>query len=170
MLATLSNNISAWNQCRTLNSSFHCSFRGSSGPQFYIVWLLSVKFDMNYLSHQLARWRPSMRMCPILTSTTSQGAIFIISPILHNLTSITFQGAILCGHNFPIHPILMCYQPRFELQGGVRGLDPLLRAKLPGKSHFSIWRWLNLSIWRWLKWVTKMTTNSRSNNHRWLSE
>ena len=109
---------------------------------------------------QLARWRPSMRMCPILTSTTSQGAIFIISPILHNLTSITFQGAILCGHNFPIHPILMCYQPRFELQGGVGRLDPLLRAKLPGKSHLSIWRWLkwsiwrglNLSVWRWLQW------------------
>ena len=94
---TLSNNISAWNQCRTLNSSFHCSFRGLSGPQFQfgfylwnLIWITSLT--------QLAQWQPSMRMCPILTSTTSQGAIFIISPILHNLTSITVQG----GHNFPI--------------------------------------------------------------------
>ena len=102
--ATLSNNISAWNQCRTLNSSFHCSFRGLSGPQFQFGFYLWNLIWITCLT-QLARWRPSMRMCPILTSTTSQGAIFIISPILHNLTSITFQGAILCGHNFPI-PLL----------------------------------------------------------------
>ena len=167
LLATLSNNISAWNQCCTLNSSFHCSFRGLSGPQFQfgfylwnLIWIILVSPSW----HGGDPLWGCAQFWPLQLPKVQSSFMIIISPLL-------------CGHNSPTFTqfwhsshLMICSQPRFELQGGVGRLDPLLRAKLPGKSHFSIWRWLNLSIWRWLKWVTKMTTNSRSNNHRWLSE
>ena len=99
-------------------------------------------------------------MCPILTSTTSQGAIFIISPILHNLTSITFQGAILCGHNFPIpllhHPDVLPAEVRATRWcPGAGSSTPSQTTR--EKPLFSLE-------------VTKMTMNSRLNIHRRLSE
>ena len=98
-----------------------------------------------------------MRMSPILTSTTSQGAILCTHKLGHTHCS-SFKAIVLFKIVEPIkvsscimdlciakRVSLSCfYQPRFKLQGGVWRLGSLLWAKLPGKSHLPIWRWLDL--------------------------
>ena len=91
LLATLSNNISAWNQCCTLNSSFHCSFRGLSGPQFQfgfylwnLIWIILVSPSW----HGGDPLWGCAQFWPLQLPKVQSSFMIIISPLL-------------CGHNSP---------------------------------------------------------------------
>ena len=89
ILPTLSNNIWAWNQRCTFNLTFNYNFENikktvqksrNNSCQWNLIWIAWLP--------QLAQWQPFMRTSPILTSTTSQGAILSTHKLGHAHSSL----------------------------------------------------------------------------------